>query len=131
VIGLLGGHVDALATAVAPVLAHIKSGGLRALATTGDRRLAALPEVPTLKESGLDVEYYLQVGLVAHKDIPAPALKVLREAVRQAVKDPEFEAAMGLLGTTVSYLDAGDFQELWAKDSKSIAETLQRIGRIE
>jgi tripartite-type tricarboxylate transporter receptor subunit TctC len=131
VIALLGGHVDALATGVGPVLAHIKSGGLRALATSGDRRLAALPEVPTLKELGLDVEYYLQVGIVAHKETPAPALKVLREAVKQAVRDPEFEAAMALLGTTVSYLDADEYQDFWAKDAKSIAQTLQRIGKIE
>ena len=131
VIALLGGHVDALATGVGPVLAHIKSGGLRALATSGDRRLAAVPDVPTLKELGLDVEYYLQVGIVAHKDTPAPALKVLREAVKQAVRDPEFEAAMALLGTTVSYLDANEYRDFWAKDSRSIAQTLQRIGRIE
>ena len=131
VIALLGGHVDALATGLGTVLAHIKSGGLRALATSGDRRLAALPDVPTLKELGFDVEYYLQVGIVARKDTPAPALKVLREAVKQAVRDPEFEAAMALLGTAVSYLDADEYQDLWAKDSRSIAQTLQRIGKIE
>lgn len=131
VIALLGGHVDALATNTGPVLAHIKSGGLRVLATWGDRRLAALPEVPTLKEVGLDVEYLVQVGIVAHKDTPVPVLKILREAVRQAVKDPEFEAAMVLLGTTVSYLDAKEFQDVWTKDSKSIAQILQRIGKIE
>jgi tripartite-type tricarboxylate transporter receptor subunit TctC len=131
VIALLGGHVDALATGVGPVLAHIKSGGLRSLATSGDRRLAALPDIPTLKEVGLDVEYYLQVGIVAHRDTPAAALKVLREAVKQAVRDPEFEAAMALLGTAVSYLDAGEYQDFWVKDARSIAETLQRIGKIE
>jgi tripartite-type tricarboxylate transporter receptor subunit TctC len=131
VIALLGGHVDALATGVGTVLAHLKSGGLRALATSGDRRLAALPEISTLKELGVEVEYYLQVGIVAHRDTPALALKVLREAVKQAVRDPDFEAAMALLGTTVSYLDAGEYQDLWAKDSRSIAETLQQIGRIE
>ena len=84
-----------------------------------------------LKELGLNVEYYLQVGIVAHKDTPAPALKVLRAAVKLAVRDPEFEAAMALLGTTVSYLDANEYRDFWVKDSKSIAETLQRIGRIE
>lgn len=131
VIGLLGGHVDALATNTGPVLAHIKAGKLRALATWGARRLAPLPDVPTLKEIGLDVEYYVQVGIVARRETPVPALKILREAVKQAVRDPEFEAAMALLGTTVSYLDAGEYQDVWAKDSKSIAQILQRIGKIE
>lgn len=131
VIALLGGHVDALATGVGTVLPHLRSGALRALATSGDKRLAILPDVVTLKEAGLNAEYYLQVGVVAPKGTPAPALKVLRNAVKQAVHDPEFESAMSLLGTTVSYLDADEYLDLWAKDSKSIAETLQRIGKIE
>ena len=131
VVALLGGHVDALASGAGPVLKHVKAGGLRALATWGDKRLPALPEVPTLKELGLDVEYYLQVGIVAHKETPAPALKVLREAVKQAVKDPEFETVMTNLGTTVSYLDANDYQSSLAKDLKFINDTLQRMGKIE
>lgn len=131
VTALLGGHVDAMASGPGPVLAHIKAGTLRALATWGDKRLAALPDVPTLKELGRDVEYYLQVGIVARKETPAPALQVLREAVRQAVRSPEFEAAMATLGTTVAYLDANDYLSLWAKEAKVIAETLQRIGKIE
>ena len=131
VVALLGGHVDALASGTGPVLKHVKAGGLRALATWGDKRLPALPDVPTLKELGLEVEYYLQVGIVAHKETPASALKVLREAVKQTVKDPEFEAAMTNLGTTVSYLDANDYQNSLAKDLKSINQTLQRIGKIQ
>ena len=129
-VALQGGHVDAMASGPGPVLNKIKSGGLRALAMSGDKRLAELPEVPTLKELGLNVEYYQQVGIVARKETPAPALKVLREAARQAVRDPEFEVALTNLGTTVSYLDAGDYQELWAKDAKSVAEILQRIGKL-
>ena len=129
-VALQGGHVDALASGPGPVLNKIKSGALRALAMSGARRLAELPEVPTLKELGLNVEYYQQVGIVARKETPAPALKVLRDAARQAVRDPEFEAALTNLGTTVSYLDAGDYQDLWGKDAKAIAEVLQRIGTL-
>lgn len=129
-VALQGGHLDALATGPGPVLGKIKTGALRALATSGDKRIAELADVPTLRELGFDLEYYQQVGIVARKETPAAALKVLRDATRQAVRDPEFEAAMTNAGTTVSYLDANEYQELWVKDTKSIALVLQRIGAL-
>jgi len=129
VTALMGGHVDALASGPGPVLKRIAAGTLRALAVSADKRLPELPGLPTFKELGIDVEYYQQVGVVARKDTPAGALKVLRDATRQAVKDPEFKAALTHLGTEVSYLDAAEYQDVWAKDAKSIDQVLKRIGK--
>ena len=58
VTALLGGQVDALASGPGPVLQHIKAGKLRALASWGEKRHTALPDVPTLKELGIDSEFY-------------------------------------------------------------------------
>lgn len=131
VASLLGGHLDTMVSGAGPVLAHVKAGALRALATTGSRRLAALPDVPTLKELGYDVEYTLQVCMVVKKGTPPAAMRVLRAAVKQAVTSPEFESAMANLGTTVAYLDADEFGARWERDVKLIMETLQRIGKLE
>ena len=58
---------DDLARGAGPLLPHIKAGKLRALASFGATRSPALPDVPTLKELGYNVEYYLWVGIFAPK----------------------------------------------------------------
>jgi len=131
VTALLGGHVDALASGPSVVIPHLKAGTLRALACWGERRLPALPEVPTLKELGYDAEFYIWAGLFAPKGTPPAVLRVLRDAVRQAAADPEFKGAMAKLETPIQYLDAEDFQRFWDKDAQALAEGVRRVGRIE
>ncbi len=58
-------------------------------------------------------------------------MKKLREAVRQAVEDPDFKAAMAKLETPVAYLDAPEFQKFWDRDAKMLADAIKRVGRIE
>ena len=62
---LLGGHVDTLASGPAVVIPHIKAGKLRPLAGWGAKRVASLPDVPTFKELGYDIEFYIWAGLFA------------------------------------------------------------------
>src|SRR6476660_629497 len=67
---LLGNNSQALASSVSACLSQIKAGKARALASFGGERSKALPEVPTLKELGFNVEYYLWVGMFAPKGTP-------------------------------------------------------------
>jgi tripartite-type tricarboxylate transporter receptor subunit TctC len=131
VTALLGGHVDALASGPSVVIPHLKAGTLRTLAGWGDKRLAALPDVPTLKELGYEAEFYIWAGLFAPKGTPAPVMRALRDAARQAVADPEFKGAMAKLETPIHYLDAEEFQKFWDKDAQALAEGVKRVGRIE
>ena len=62
-------------------LSQIKAGKLRPLALFGDKRSTALPDVPTMKELGYDVEYYLWVGMFAPKGTPD---SVITESARGA-----------------------------------------------
>jgi tripartite-type tricarboxylate transporter receptor subunit TctC len=129
---ILGGHVDALASGPAVVLPHIKSGKLRPLAGWGDKRVAALPDVPTFKELGYPgAEFYIWAGLFAPRDTPEPVLVKLRQSVRAAVADPDFRAAMGKLETPVAFKQGEEFTKFFEADAKRLAEGVRRVGRVE
>jgi tripartite-type tricarboxylate transporter receptor subunit TctC len=129
---ILGGHVDALASGPAVVLPHIKAGKLRPLAGWGDRRVAALPDVPTFKELGYpEAEFYIWAGLFAPKGTPEPVVARLRTAVREAVNEPDFRNAMDKLETPIAFKQGEEFQRFFDADARRLAEGVRRVGRIE
>jgi tripartite-type tricarboxylate transporter receptor subunit TctC len=131
IIALLGGHVDAVATAAGTVIQYIRAGKLRALAGWGEHRIAAMPDLPTMKESGYDAEFYVWSGMFAPAATPEPVMTILRNAARQAVQDPGFKTTMASIETPIAYLDAPDFQKFWDRDAKRLAVVVRKIGRIE
>src|SRR3954468_6778269 len=73
----LGNNAQLTTQTVQATLSHVKAGKLRALASFGAERSKALPDVPTMKELGYDVTYYLWVGLFAPKGTPASIVSTL------------------------------------------------------
>jgi tripartite-type tricarboxylate transporter receptor subunit TctC len=129
---LLGNNVQALASGPGPVLAQIQAGALRPLAQWGDKRIAALPDVPTFKELGYkDVEFYIWAGMFAPKATPAPVMTTIRDAIRQSVADPEFKKTMDNLGSPIVYLDAPDFAKFYDADAARLAAAVKRVGKVE
>jgi tripartite-type tricarboxylate transporter receptor subunit TctC len=128
---LLGSQVDSTVGGPAALIGQIRGKRLRPLASFGDKRLAALPDVPTLKELGIDAEYYIWAGLMTPAATPPAIQQKLRDAVRQAVRDPDFTGAMAKVETPVSYLDAPDFQKFWDADAKKLGEAVKRIKPVE
>jgi tripartite-type tricarboxylate transporter receptor subunit TctC len=129
---ILGGHVDALASGPAVVLPHIKAGKLRPLAGWGEKRVAALPELPTFKELGYpEAEFYIWAGLFAPRGTPEPVLQRLRDATRAAVAEPEFKGAMDKLETPITFKQGEEFQRFFEADARRLAEGVRRVGRIE
>ena len=128
---VLGGHAALAALSTGAVAAQVKAGQVRVLANTGGQRLAAFPDVPTMKELGYDVEIYLWTGLFARKGVPAHVLKILRDAARRAVQDAEFKAATDKMQMPIDYLDADQFKAWWDQDTAMLAATIKRIGKVE
>jgi len=129
---ILGGHVDALASDPAVILPHIKAGKLRPLAGWGDKRVAALPEVPTFKELGYaEAEFYIWAGLFAPTGTPEPVLQKLRDALRVAVNDSDFKTAMDKLETPIAFKQGEEFRKFFEADARRLAEGVRNVGRIE
>jgi tripartite-type tricarboxylate transporter receptor subunit TctC len=128
---VLGKHAALWASPPALALPHVRAGKLRPLATWGATRLAAFPDVPTLKELGYDVEYYLWAGLFAPRGVSPAVVKTLREATRAAVADGEFKAAMDKAQTPIAYQDADEFKAWWDRDAAMLADVIKKIGRVE
>jgi tripartite-type tricarboxylate transporter receptor subunit TctC len=127
---LLGNNSQVLVSSIAASNAQRKAGKVRALACFGNKRAAVIPDVPTMKELGYDIEYYLWVGMFAPKGTPDTIIKTLRDASRQAAADPKFAEAMNNLGQDVAYLDQPEFKAFWDADAKRVQDAVRAIGKV-
>lgn len=128
---VLGGNAGMWSSPPAMAVPHVQSQKLRVLASWGAKRHPAFPDVPTLKELGYDVEFYVWSGVFVPKAVPTHTVAALRDAVKKAVAFPEFKAAMAKVQTPIAYLDAPEFQQFLEKDAKMLSAAIKRIGRIE
>lgn len=99
---LLGGDIDAAVIGAGGVLSQIKSGDVRALSVLSDKRSPFLPEVPTTKESNLDVAANVYFWLYGPLDLPADIRKVIGKAFKRAAETSAFESQTEKLGVEVS-----------------------------
>jgi tripartite-type tricarboxylate transporter receptor subunit TctC len=95
---LLGGQIDIHGTSLTGSLPHIRSGKLRVLGVMDSRRLPQLPEAPTFKEMGYDLEATLWYSLSVPSATPKDAIDRLNKAVNQVIADPEFVAKARAIG---------------------------------
>jgi tripartite-type tricarboxylate transporter receptor subunit TctC len=127
---ILGNNSQVLVSSIAAASAQMKAGKLKPLACFGAQRAPALPDVPTMKELGYNVEFYLWVGMFAPKGTPEPIITTLRDASRKAAADDKFVQAIKNLGQDVAYLDQAEFRAFWDTDAKRVEEAVHQIGKV-
>ena len=129
---VLGNQIQIYASAKSTLLPQIKSGKLRALAVTSAERWPELPDVPTLRESGLDgFPTALWFGMMAPAATPPDVIMKLNEAINAGVRSAETQAAIRKLGLQPQTLSAQEFSAvlgkevpLWAKVAREAKVSL-------
>ena len=91
---VISGQITMNFSSLPPAVGQIKAGNLRALAVTGERRVKSLPDVPTLKEQGIDVVVTSWHGLFAPAKTPDAVLDKIEQQTKAAMKDPKWEEAL-------------------------------------
>ena len=128
---VLGNHAALLAAHPSVGGPQARAGTLRPIGTMGAKRVAAFPDIPTLKELGYDAQYYQWNGVFTQTKVPEPVITILRQAMAKAVKDPEFIKAMDKVGSGIDYLDRDEFRPWWDADSSKTEDTVRAIGKVQ
>ena len=121
---VMGGHVELAMASTAAQAQHVKGGKMRALALTGDKRSHTMPEVPTLKELGVDVVANAWWGILAPAGTPKPIIDKLVSELQKTIKLPDVQKTLTeTMGMDVAALSPADTQ-------KFIAENIARWGKV-
>jgi len=128
---LIAGEVNLTAQSPGVSNPHIKSGKVRVLGSWAAARTPALPDVPTMKEQGYDVEFYIWAGVFTPAGLPRDVRERITVAVRQAVQDPDFQKAMANVNTPINYKEGADFEAFMNADAKRLAQVVQKMGKTE
>ena len=126
---LLAGQVDLLFAPSQTVIQHVRAGKLRALATTGARRTATLPDLPTVAESGLPgYEALGWFGVLAPAATPRPIVEQLSADANRVLADPDVRSRMIAIGADPRGNTPEEFARFIRDDQAKWAQLMRDAG---
>lgn len=125
---VLGGNVDATFSQPSSSLSQVRSGALRVLVIGGDERSEFLPDVPTFKESGLDMEVVAAYGVFGPAGLPDEIVEVLEDAFLAAMKTDEFQAVADTSGLPVEAGDGQTLMDYYTERTDEVAAIIKKAG---
>ena len=130
ILQVLGGHAQLSGGGPSAIYAHVQSGKLRAIASYGVKAHPALPDVPTFKSQGVNIEAYLWVGLFTTAGVPEPVFNKMRELIAKAAADPSFKEALEKVRVVPDYRDTAEFKKFFDADYQRTAAVIKTIGKL-
>ena len=123
-----GGHVDVNTNNVGVVSGLVRGGKLRALAVYTEKRIASLPDVPTLKELGIDLVEGSYRGYLAPKGTPREIVDILARGLEQVAADPQFQAACAAVNMVPTFMKGDAFRSFLAEKQASLARIVKEMN---
>jgi tripartite-type tricarboxylate transporter receptor subunit TctC len=126
---VLGGQLEMMFDAIPTMTEHVKSGKVRALATTGKQRSTVMPDVPTMSEAGVPgYEATIWLGLMAPKGTPPAVVAKLNAEVGKITSNPEVRRAWAAQGTAAMTMGTDEFARYLADDIAKWARIVKFSG---
>src|SRR3989442_10746636 len=126
---LMGGQVQAMLLTLPAVISYVKSGKLRAIATSGSRRSGALPELPTIAEAGVPgYEYTPWYGVFGQGTLPRELVIRLNVSVNKLLEDAAVRDKLAQQGLEVRAMDSARFAELLRADVARWGKIMRDLG---
>jgi tripartite-type tricarboxylate transporter receptor subunit TctC len=113
---VLGGHIEAFVASPPEVASQVEAGKLKILAVMSDKRNAKFPDVPTLKEKGIDLAIGTWRAIGAPAGTPDEAVKVLHDAFAKGMQEKSFTDFMNSRGLTIRYMNTREITEFAAHE---------------
>jgi tripartite-type tricarboxylate transporter receptor subunit TctC len=126
---LLSGEMKLMFSTVPPVVGFVKDGRMNGIATSQLKRDPALPELPTIAESGLPgFDVPLWFGLAVPKGTPKPVIEKLSTALKQTLALPEVQQALDKQGFTKMEMGPQEFGKFYVAEAAKWAKVVEAIG---
>ncbi len=130
-VAAMGGHVDGTLSNPTPQLGGIESDKLKPIVNTSGKRLAKFPDVPTLKEAGVDLEEFQFRGLVAKKGTPKEIISMLMNAFKNGTETDEWEAFIKKVQQPYGYMDGPEYEKLVLEEFDAYKEIVEAMGKFK
>ncbi|MCQ8864988.1 tripartite tricarboxylate transporter substrate-binding protein, partial [Escherichia coli] len=113
------------------VINHVNGGKLKTLVVMADERMKTMPDVPTLKEKGVDLSIGTWRGLIVSQKTPQDVVDVLAKAAKETAEEPAFQDALQKLNLNYAWLDAASFQTQISEQEKHQRRLEEQITIIK
>lgn len=131
--GLMNKSIDLGGINMAAARTQRGDGQLKAFAIAADQRSDLIPDVPTLKELGVDMTFSLTRGVMLPKGTPREIVDYWAEVFKGPTEDPAFVADQAAKGTSVQYLGPDEYRAWWEATSADFIDTAKamKMGRFQ